>query len=569
MAIDKYPDAAIEWSLDTPLPDKVSTDERISLTVTITNEGHVDLTGGNKTTIEIIVRGNLVDSEVITIARGASRTLDFKFKIGSEGVQEIKLNVHYRNGIVDIRDSTGAKKSILKTITVETVEDEFNWLPVIIIVAALGAVGGIMYVLKLRKAKAEEQKRIAEEARRQEVIRKKEEEIAKKVQVRHVAGKHPRDYWILRRQKYTTHKPSGMTSGGLNILKKEKTKAEREAEKALSCPKCGTDLPEEGAECPRCSAGEKIEAMRHNVRSYKSKSNADFKDAEALLRKAEHRLNWSDYSMAQDFVDEAEARMVEIWDAVEKGERVESKVVEFSDAKGPTIDAKVIGLEGEDEAIPASGPSADISMPMEETVVTDPCPECGSERAEGECILCNFTEQIDKAWSIIEKGEMDGADMTESKDLTRQSANAHERGSDELAVRYLRRAMRLGDETFHAHARSKTEGIIRFTSALINQVKMLGEDVALAEQMIEKAETTMASGEYEAARSLAGKADGYLKQIKEDSYKKSIGELLPTVEAGAPSNPDVEKLLVKAKKLIDAKEFEGAVDLLEAAKFKL
>ena len=188
---------------------------------------------------------------------------------------------------------------------------------------------------------------------------------------------------------------------------------------------------------------------------------------------------------------------------------------------------------------------------------------------DGECLYCDFSETLDATWSTIETAEMDGANMEEAKNLCRQANNAHEQGSEELATRYLARASRLAQETYHSHARTKTDGIIQFTIVLIRQVKQMGENVDLAEQMMEKALAAMKAGEYEGARSLATKADGYLKQMKEDSYLKLINEILPKVEAGAASDPEVAELLVKAKKLIDAREFEGAADTLELAKGKL
>jgi hypothetical protein len=187
----------------------------------------------------------------------------------------------------------------------------------------------------------------------------------------------------------------------------------------------------------------------------------------------------------------------------------------------------------------------------------------------GECLLCTFSENLNATWATIEKAEMDGANMDEVKGLCRKANNAKDRGSDELAIRYLRRAKNMAKETYHSHARSKTEGIIEFTNTLIMQVKALGEDVTLAEQMIAKAKEAMEANEYEAARSLAAKADGYLKQMREDSYRKRIAELMPEVEAGAGADEQVQTLLVKAKKLIDAGELEGAVDILEAASSKL
>ena len=251
------------------------------------------------------------------------------------------------------------------------------------------------------------------------------------------------------------------------------------------------------------------------------------------------------------------------------GETLTSTVEEYSESKGPSLDAKVIGLEGEEAAIPAAIVAAKLTSTRDAEPAGEPCPECGTPMDSGVCLFCTFEENLDSCWSIIEKAELDGADMKEMSDLCRQANNAKERGSDELAIRYLSRATRLSEEAYHEHARSKTEGIIRFTNALIMQVKSMGEEVTMAEQMITKAEEAMEAGEYETARSMAAKADGYLKQMKEDSYRKQIQELLPIVEAGSASNLEVQQLLFKAKKLINANELEGAVDLLETAKTKL
>ncbi len=568
LALEKHSGAALEWTMLEPLPNKVDVDEEFSLTVTVTNEGTVDLTGGNKTTVELTVKGDPLDTKEVQITKGQSTTIIFKITITSEGEHELKLNSYYRYGLVELYNDKGVKTSTLGTVRAEVVEEPINWTPIIavIAVAALGIVGFILF--DKRKKKAEEERRLAEEARRQDLIRKKEAEIAKKIEVRHIVGKHPRDYYLLRRMKYANLRPAGMTSSGLNILRRQKTKAELEAEKIV-CPKCGTDLPEPGAVCPRCAASEKVESVRHTIRTYKSQADADFSDAEALLRKAEHRLNWSDFAMAAQLVDEAEQKMEEIWAATKMGETLTSTVEEYSESKGPSLDAKVIGLEGEEAAIPAAIVAAKLTSTRDKEPAGEPCPECGTPMDSGVCLFCTFEENLDSCWSIIEKAELDGADMKEMSDLCRQANNAKERGSDELAIRYLSRATRLSEEAYHEHARSKTEGIIRFTNALIMQVKSMGEEVTMAEQMITKAEEAMEAGEYETARSMAAKADGYLKQMKEDSYRKQIQELLPIVEAGSASNLEVQQLLFKAKKLINANELEGAVDLLETAKTKL
>ncbi len=568
LALEKHNGAALEWSVLEPLPSKVDVGEEFSVTVEVTNEGTVDLTGGNKTTVELTVKGKKQDTKIIELGKNRSATLTFKITLTSPGDHELKLNSYYRYGLVDLYNDKGVKTSTLGTVKAEVVEVPINWTPIIavIAVAVLGIVGFILF--DKRKKKAEEVRRLAEEVRRQELIRKKEEAIAKKIEVRAIVGKHPRDYYILRRTKYSNLRPAGMTSSGLNILRKQKSKAELEAEKIV-CPKCGTDLPEPFAVCPRCAASEKVESVRHTIRTYKSQADADFTDAEALLRKAEHRLNWSDFAMAAELVNEAEQKMEDIWAATEKGEVLESTVEEYSEAKGPSLDAKVIGLEGEKAAMPAAIVAADLISTRDEKPTGEPCPECETLMEDDVCPICTFGENMDACWSIIETAELDGANMKEVKDLCRQANNARERGSDELAIRYLRRATRMSEEIYHEHARSKTEGIIRFTNALIMQVKSLGEDVTMAEQMISKAMEAMEAGEYETARSMAAKADGYLKQMKEDSYRKQIQDLLPIVEAGSTSNLDVQQLLFKAKKLINANELEGAVDLLETAKTKL
>jgi hypothetical protein len=478
------------------------------------------------------------------------------------------LNSYYRYGLVELYTG-GVKRSTIGVVKAEVVEEPINWVPIIGAVVAVVVVVLVYVMINKRKKRAEEEKRLAEEARRQELIRKKEEAIAKKIEVRNVIGKHPRDYYVLRRQKYANLKPSGMTSSGLTILKRQKTKAEIEAEQKVVCPKCGTDLPDENAECPRCNATEKIEAIRHTIRSYKSQADVDFNDAEVLLRKAEHRLNWSDYTMANEIVDQAEAKTEEIWSASAVGEKLASTVVEYSEAKGPSLDAKVIGLEGEETAIPSTAPVVETGPTLGDQPTGELCPECGNPMDDGECLLCAFDEKLNECWGIIETAELDGATMDEVKDLCRQANSAKERGSEELAIRYVRRAYRLSGEQYHDHARSKTEGIIRFTQTLIERLKGMGEDVSLADQMMEQANQAMEAEDYETARSMATKAEGYLKQMREDSYRKSIQELLPEVEAGAPANPEVQKLLEKARKLIAVKEFEGAVDLLEAAKSKL
>lgn len=568
LALEKYNGAALEWVMPEPLPSKVDVGKEFRVMVILTNEGTVDLTGGNRTTVELTVRGDTLDTETILIAKNQSIPVTFRITLASSGQHELRLNSYYRNGLVELYNDNGTRTSTLGTVKAEVIEEPINLTPIIavIVVAVLGIVGFLLF--DKRKKKAEEDRRLAEEARRQEVIRKKEAEIAKKIEVRNIVGKHPRDYYTLRRTKYANLRPGGMTSSGLNILRKQKTKAEIEAE-MIVCPKCGTELSAPEAECPRCVASEKAESVKHTIRTYKSQVDADFTDAEALLRKAEHRLNWSDFAMATQLVDEAEVKMEEIWAATEKGETLTSTVQEYSDSKGPSLDAKVIGLEGEMAAMPATIVAADPTSTQDDEPAGEPCPECEIPMDGGVCLICTFEERLDACWSTIESAELDGANMDESKDLCRQANSARERGSDELAIRYLRRATRLSEEAYHEHAMSKTEGIIRFTSALIAQVKSMGEDVAMAEQMITKAMEAMEAGEYEAARSLAAKADGYLKQMKEDSYRKQIQELLPEIEAGSASNTDVQQLLFKAKKLINANELEGAVNLLEAAKTKL
>lgn len=558
---------ALEWSLVDPVPSSLETGEQFTVKLNFRNIGDVNLTGNKRVTIELSVEGkDLGSTKLEDLKTNGTQQVSFKTKLSDEGTYQLKLNA-YNGGIVKLYDSAGRQTATIHTVEVEFIEEPFNPVPIIIVVVIAAVGGGVFYFINQRKKKAEEERRLAEEARRQEMIRKKEEEIAKKIEVRHVAGKHPRDYYVLRRTKYANLKPSGMTSSGLNILRKVKSRAELEAERIV-CPKCGSDLKNKDDVCQRCEATEKIEAIRHEIRSYKSQAPVSFKDSEALLRKAEHRLNWSDFTMALDLVNRAENTMHEIWEAAEKGQTVESTVVEFAEGEGPSLDSKIIGLEGEDlsTATPVTPAVEEIEL---EGPVGEPCPKCGNPMDDGECLICGFTDKLNAVWAVIERAELDGADMSEVKELCRQANSAMERESEESARRYLRRAIRLGDETYHDHARSKTEGIIEFTNTLIHQVKGMDEDASLAEQMISQAKAIMAEGDYEGARSMAAKADGYLKQMREDSYRKQIREIMPEVEAGAASNQEVQTLLGKAKKLIEAGELEGAVDLLEAAKARL
>ena len=571
---------ALEWKLVDPLPDKVESDDQVTVKLMFRNIGDLNLTGNKRATIELQSGGHTLDSIRLNDMRlNMTQQVVFRVRMEDDGFHVFKLNAYNQGGVVGLYGDDGAPSDTIGSVEVETIVEPFNWIPIIAIAVVAAVILGVLYFMNEKKKKEEEAQRLVAEARRQEMIRKKEAVIAKKIEVRQVVGKNPRDYYILRRTKYANLKPSGLTRGGLTILSRVKSKAELE-EARIVCPKCGTDLPEENAVCPRCSATEKIEHVRHDIRSYKSRAEADFTDAEALLRKAEHRLNWSDFAMAYDLVDKAEQRMNEIWEAAEKGETLESTVMEYSGAAGPSLKSKIIGLEGEETAIPAAigagltaAAAKDIKELEEleelEEVEGEQCTECGHPMVDDECLICGFDENLNATWSTIEMAELDGADMGEIKGLCRQANNAKERGSDELAFRYLRRAMRMSDEIYHSHARTKTEGIIEFTNTLIMQVKTMGEDVTMAEQMIVKAKEAMEANDYEGARSMAAKADGYLKQMREDSFRKVITELMPVVEAGASSNPDVETLLVKVKKLIDAGEFEGAVDLLEAAKDKL
>lgn len=575
-AADDITGPALEWNLVEPLPDKVESDDQVTVKLMFRNIGDMNLTGNKRATIELQSGGHTLDSIRLNDMRlNGTQQVVFRVALEGDGFHPLKLNAYNQAGVVGLYDDKG-KEATIGTVEVETIVEPFNWIPIIVIAVVAAVILGVITYMNKKKKAEEEAQRVVDEARRQEMIRKKEAVIAKKIKVRQMVGKHPRDYYTLRRTKYANLKPSGLTRAGLTILGRVKSKAELEEERIV-CPKCGTELPEENAVCPRCSATEKVEAVRHAIRSYKSRAEVDFTDAEALLRKAEHRLSWSDFGMAIDLVEKAEQRMEEIWEATEKGETLESTVIEYSDAEGPSLESKIIGLEGEETTIHAAigvGVTAPTAKDPEELEALEEsegeqCPECGNPMVDGECLICGFDDNLNATWSTIEMAELDGANMDEIKSLCRQANNAKERGSEELAFRYLRRAMRMSEETYHSNARTKTEGIIEFTNTLIMQVKTMGEDVTMAEQMIVKAKEALETNDYEGARSMASKADGYLKQMREDSFRKIISELMPVVEAGAGSNPDVETLLVKAKKLIDAGEFEGAADLLEAAKDRL
>ncbi len=566
------PGYAIQYTPKGTLPSKADEGDRVTIELEIENIGSLAFGGIRPLKLTLIATGKELDAkDVAALPVNATTTVKFEFEATDGGDEQVDIKLEASAGTTmpaKVFDSQGKENKIVVTgFEIVKVKERFNWMPIVaIVVIAAVALGGFM-AYKRRKDKIEEQRRLEEEARRQEQIRKKEQEIAKKIEVKQVIGKHPRDYYILRRQKYATLKPSGMTSSGLTILKPEKTKAEIEEAEKLMCPKCGTELASKDAECPRCDATERIEAVRHQIRAYKSKAAVDLKDAEALLRKAEHRINWSDFDKALEYAHRSEEKMEESWEAFQRGEMLESTVKEIAEDKGPTLDAKIIGLEGEERA-PTPRPVKTSTLEVEEEAPSgEPCPECGNPMDGETCIYCGFSEELNTCWSIIEEGEQDGAAMGEMKDLCRQANNAFERGSTELGVRYLRRAKLLSKDIMESHARSKTEGIIVFTRTLMGQVESMEEDTSMAAELLSQAEGALAEGDYIKARSLASKADGFLKQLREDSFRKQANELLSELES-KPVSSEVKGLIDKAKKLIVAKEFEGAVGILEAARSK-
>lgn len=552
------------------LPTRVEKDQMVHFRLRITNIGTDNFTGTKKLTVQLNSEGTTLASQPsIALNHGAFMDLDFPFKAASEGKTEIKIEAFAGAEFVEIWDAENRSNRVVGSLEVYVVTEPFNWTPIIVAIVVVIVLVVVIFLWRSKKLKQEEVNRIAEEARRQEIIRKKEAEIAKRIEVRDVLGKHPRDYYILRRQRFAHHKPSGMTSSGLTILKREKTKEELEAQVQHQCPKCGTVLPEARAVCPRCTATEKIENVRHQVRHYKSREDVDFKDAEALLRKAEHRVNWSDWAGANEYVKQAETRMIEDWMTYKRGGRIEQTVSDKTDGSGPTLDAKIIGLQGEKQVMITSLEGT-IAGPDfgDDAHRGKPCPKCGRPMYNDICFYDEFDKASNACWALIEEGESDGAPLTEPKDLCRQATNAHEHGSDELAVRYLRRAYIVAKETNVSHAKSKTEGIISFTWTLFEQVRTMGEDVTAAKQMLERAEAAKKAGDDKQARSLAGKADGFLKQLREDSFRKKATELMTKVESQPGLSADAKVLVEKARKLIAVKEYEGAMDLLEAARAK-
>jgi len=552
------------------LPTRVEAGEMVHFRLRITNIGTQNFTGTKKLSVQLNSAGStLASQQSIQLNKGAFTEIDLSFKADTEGTFEIKIEASAGPEYVEIWDASNNTNRVVGSLEVYVITEPFNWTPIIIAVVVVVVLVVVLYLWRSKTLKAEEEKRIAEDARRQEVIRKKEAEIAKKIEVRDVLGKHPRDYYIIRRQKFAHYKPSGMTSSGLTILKRERTKAELDAQVKHQCPKCGTVLPQERAICPRCTATEAIENVRHQIRHYKSREDVDFKDAEALLRKAEHRVNWSDWAGANEYVKQAETRMIEDWMVYKRGGHIEQTVTDKTMGSGPTKDAKIIGLEGEKQMTMVSLEGTIAGPDLgDEAHRGKPCPKCGRPMYEDICFYDEFEKASNACWALIEAGEADGAPLTEPKDLCRQATNAHEHGSDELAVRYLRRGYIVAKETNVSHARSKTEGIIKFTWALFEQVREMGEDVTIAKVMLEKAEASLKAGDNSQARSQAAKADGFLKQMREDGFRKRSTDLMAKVEAQPGMGAEAKALVEKARKLIAAKEYEGAVDLLEAARAK-
>ena len=88
-ANEKYNGAALEWNLAEPLPNKIEVDEQFTIRITLVNEGTVDLTGGNKTTVELQVKGKIIDSTIVQLATNKSTIVNFKTTLDSEGNHEV------------------------------------------------------------------------------------------------------------------------------------------------------------------------------------------------------------------------------------------------------------------------------------------------------------------------------------------------------------------------------------------------------------------------------------------------------------------------------------------------
>ena len=112
-AFEKYDDAALEWELETPLPSEVERGERFTVTVRFTNEGTVNLTDGNMTTIELFSRSEVYDTNQLERARGESQEVTYDVRIPRSGVYEIRITAFYRFGIVNLYNKSGSQASLL------------------------------------------------------------------------------------------------------------------------------------------------------------------------------------------------------------------------------------------------------------------------------------------------------------------------------------------------------------------------------------------------------------------------------------------------------------------------
>ncbi|MCJ2540100.1 MAG: zinc ribbon domain-containing protein, partial [Candidatus Thermoplasmatota archaeon] len=243
---------ALEWNLVEPLPDKVESDDQVTVKLMFRNIGDMNLTGNKRATIELQSGGHTLDSIRLNDMRlNGTQQVVFRVALEGDGFHPLKLNADNHAGVVGLYDEEG-KEATIGTVEVETIVEPFNWIPIIVIAVVAAVILGVITYMNKKKKAEEEAQRVVDEARRQEMIRKKEAVIAKKIKVRQMVGKHPRDYYTLRRTKYANLKPSGLTRAGLTILGRVKSKAELEEERIV-CPKCGTELPEENAVCPRCS----------------------------------------------------------------------------------------------------------------------------------------------------------------------------------------------------------------------------------------------------------------------------------------------------------------------------
>ena len=162
---------ALEWNLVDPLPDKVESDDQVTVKLMFRNIGELNLTGNKRATIELQSGGHTLDSIRLSDMRlNMTQQVVFRVRLEDDGFHVFKLNAYNQEGVVGLYDDKNTSSSTIGTVEVETIVEPFNWVPIIAIAAVAAIILGILYYRNEKRKKEEEAQRVVDEARRQEMI---------------------------------------------------------------------------------------------------------------------------------------------------------------------------------------------------------------------------------------------------------------------------------------------------------------------------------------------------------------------------------------------------------------